>query len=86
MNQMSLEKEKEVEALNNKLNSLLQPNTTTDKLQDQLNEALNEVQVLKDNRNAADQEHNELIKNYTEEISQKSAKISELEQACELVS
>lgn len=76
MNQLSLEKEKEIEALNNKLNEVQQQDCKPDdELLKKFTEVSDEVLSLK----ASKIEDNQTIEKCTKELLEKAAKISQLQ-------
>lgn len=81
---MTIEKEKEVETLNNKLNEM-QPKISVDKLEEQLKQTLSELEVLKQKNQDEEQKHGEIFKRCSDELSEKHAKISELENSTQAV-
>lgn len=83
MNQLSLEKEKEIEALNNKLNDVQKQDSKPDgEFLEQFSQISNEVKTLK----ASKLEDNQTIESCTKELSEKAAKISQLQDESRSVS
>ncbi|ODN05636.1 Early endosome antigen 1 [Orchesella cincta] len=79
MNELALEKEREIETLTNRLNEL-QSTAPDCNLEERLNQALNELQVIKNSQTAQEKEREQLANQHEAEILNKSNKITQLQQ------